>query len=537
MVEIRDSLERSRQGLVRGGRAAAGSPADPAAARQVAPAPGPRRLADGRLGRRAAPDRGGRSRRSTVSRTAAWPAARTGGDRERGLQALVEYLEELTGWRPGRRVAAAGAAVPVLPRGAGIAGRRARAPGRHAGAGRPGGPVCRPGRAARRPMRGLAARASKTRCCRSCAAVTTPASGAGGRHARGAGADRGGPGRAARPRFLAGDAHLRRPGGAGQLASDIYVKQLFGQVNLQLRRMSQGHTSQPERCCAMPCSSSPRPRCRAKPARLLRAAWGIEGQVPRDYLVRRYGRIDGAALEGGEGRAARRQGGLGPRRRQRRRWRCPRRLRRGCGVAATSGDKLTRRPWAQLLRTLAQAAGIAAAGTGADGFQLEMAQALLFVEHGLDGIRHLPVILPARPRRSASACCALARGETVSAAPPWQGELARTLQQDHTVAALAARSAPACARWKTGRRILRRPGPPRRACRSRSAAASIARRPGHPRPGRRQPRGRARARDRARTGAGDERGRPRRPPRCAGPQHRRARLLHRRAGAQSGRGP
>jgi chemosensory pili system protein ChpA (sensor histidine kinase/response regulator) len=46
----------------------------------------------------------------------------------------------------------------------------------------------------------------------------------------------------------------------GQLASDIYLKQLLGQINLQLRRLVQGHTSLPEAMLRDACSSSPRRR-------------------------------------------------------------------------------------------------------------------------------------------------------------------------------------------------------------------------------------------------------------------------------------
>lgn len=83
----------------------------------------------------------------------------------------------------------------------------------------------------------------------------------------------------------------------GQLPSDIYLKQLLGQINLQLRRMVQGHTSLPEailRDALFFVAQAPEPTL---DARMLRDAHGIEGQVPHDYLTRRYGRIDREALK------------------------------------------------------------------------------------------------------------------------------------------------------------------------------------------------------------------------------------------------
>jgi hypothetical protein len=77
----------------------------------------------------------------------------------------------------------------------------------------------------------------------------------------------------------------------GQVGTDLYVKQLFGQVNLQLRRMAQGHSSLPEallRDALFFVALAPAP---TPDARLLRDAWRLDGQVPRDYLERRYGRM------------------------------------------------------------------------------------------------------------------------------------------------------------------------------------------------------------------------------------------------------
>ena len=64
-----------------------------------------------------------------------------------------------------------------------------------------------------------------------------------------------------------------------------------------LRRMAQGHTNLPEALLRdalffLSAATEPTPD-----ARLLRDAYHVAGQVPADYLERRYGRVDPEALK------------------------------------------------------------------------------------------------------------------------------------------------------------------------------------------------------------------------------------------------
>jgi chemosensory pili system protein ChpA (sensor histidine kinase/response regulator) len=222
----------------------------------------------------------------------------------------------------------------------------------------------------------------------------------------------------------------------GQVASDIYLKQLFGQINLQLRRLAQGQISLPEallRDALFFVALAHEPGAQG---RALREAWQLDGQVPHDYLERRYGRIDPAALKDakqalletkqGLDKIADTGGNL---------------LEGGFNEAlaklAGASEKLGAPALAQLLRELGQAASQSASGERSEQLKMEMAQAMLFVEHGLDQVRQLPEDFGQHAEAVGHRLLALAQGATPPELPHWQGELARELEQGQTVAVLA----------------------------------------------------------------------------------------------------
>ncbi|MFK3740183.1 Hpt domain-containing protein [Massilia sp. TN1-12] len=222
----------------------------------------------------------------------------------------------------------------------------------------------------------------------------------------------------------------------GQVDNDLHLKQLFGQVNLQLRRLAQGQEGLSETLLRdalflVAQAAEPTPD-----ALLLRAAWRLDGQVPPDYLERRYGRIDPGALkdakealqetkEGWDRIAS--EGGDVP----------EGDFDAALAKLAGASEKLGAPALAQLLRELGEAAGKSVAGSASDRFGMEMAQAMLFVEHGLDQVRQLPDDFGQHAEAVGQRLLALAQGETPPEAPEWQGELARELQQGQTVAVLA----------------------------------------------------------------------------------------------------
>ncbi len=224
----------------------------------------------------------------------------------------------------------------------------------------------------------------------------------------------------------------------GQVESDLYIKQLFGQINLQLRRLAKGEHDEPEAMLRdalffIAAAREPGPEARA-----LRQALGLDGAVPPDYAERRYGKLDPQALQEAREALARTKSD----------W--DRIAGEGKPDAAVESDfndalarlagaseKLGAPALAQLLRELGRAASDSVQSGRDDQFGLEMAAAMLFVENGLDQLRQLPEDFSENAEAVGARLLALAAGETPPDAPHWQGELARQIQQGQTVAVLA----------------------------------------------------------------------------------------------------
>ena len=222
----------------------------------------------------------------------------------------------------------------------------------------------------------------------------------------------------------------------GRLAGDLYVKQLFGQINLQLRRLSQGQSGLPDamlRDALFFVAVVPEPDGEA--ARL-RRAFGLEGAVPPDYAERRYGKVDPHALKEAKEALARSKSDwdqLAVHADDTR----EADFNQALATLAGASEKLGAPALAQLLRELGQAASDSIASGRSDQFGLEMAAAMLFVEHGLDQVRQLPEDFDQHAEVVGQRLLALAAGETPPDAPQWQSELANRIQQGQTVAVLA----------------------------------------------------------------------------------------------------
>ncbi|MDB5936658.1 MAG: hybrid sensor histidine kinase/response regulator, partial [Massilia sp.] len=222
----------------------------------------------------------------------------------------------------------------------------------------------------------------------------------------------------------------------GQLASDLYVKQLFGLINLQIRRLSQGQGGLPEamlRDALFFIAAATNPGAGAQ---LLRRAYGLAGVVPFDYDSRRYGRIDPQALKAAKDALAETKTG----------WdrvstdtdvKLEQGFNQALATLAAASDQLGAPALAQLLRELGRAASDSIASGRSDQFSMEMATAMLFVEHGLDQVRQLPADFEEHAEVVGARLLALAAGETPPDAPQWQGDLSRQIQQGQTVAVLA----------------------------------------------------------------------------------------------------
>ncbi|MCG2583460.1 Hpt domain-containing protein [Massilia sp. TS11] len=214
----------------------------------------------------------------------------------------------------------------------------------------------------------------------------------------------------------------------GLLAPDLYLKQLLGMINLQIRRLAQGQGGASEALLRDALFFVAAARDGNASAAELRAGFGLDGLVPSDYLQRRYGSVDRAALAAAREALARAKSAAD-----------------GADDAALQ-DALSalQQACAALPAALARlsAAMASAQATARDGladpaFGLELATALLFTEHGLDQARRLPEEFGAQADLLGERLQALASGAAAPEAPQWQSDLMRQIQQGQTVATLA----------------------------------------------------------------------------------------------------
>jgi chemosensory pili system protein ChpA (sensor histidine kinase/response regulator) len=228
----------------------------------------------------------------------------------------------------------------------------------------------------------------------------------------------------------------------GQLPVDLYAKQLFGLINLQMRRLSQGTMAQPEgmlRDALFLIAGVPAP---TPAATLLRRSWRLDGLLPDNLAARRYGQVDLGALERAKAALARAKAGWGKltgaadvARRQALRPSLTLAIITALEAVAGAADTLKAPGLATLMRRLAGTLDIDEA-SGAE-LDMEVATALLFAEHGLEQIRRLPDDFNANAETIVARLAALAEGRTPPAPSAWQGDLSRQIRQDQTVAALA----------------------------------------------------------------------------------------------------
>ena len=215
----------------------------------------------------------------------------------------------------------------------------------------------------------------------------------------------------------------------GQGGDSLYMKQLFGLVNLQLRRLAQGTGSLPDnllRDALFLVAAAPEP---TPAAQQVRDAFGLDGLLPDDVEARRYGQVDQDALQAARAALAQARAS----------WdgalpgeTCARALE----DVARHADSLKVAPLASLLRQCAQAATQVGASGRDPALAEEMATALLFAETGLEQLRRLPDDFASNAETIAARLQALLAGEMPAPAPA-QGELSRQIAQGQTAAALA----------------------------------------------------------------------------------------------------
>ena len=221
---------------------------------------------------------------------------------------------------------------------------------------------------------------------------------------------------------------------SGQIANELYVKQLFARINLQIRRLSEGSTSITERLLRDALFFIARVEQPAPALQQIRQVYRLDGRVPADFERKRYGQVDSAALATARAclvkaktlwnRIAGGDHGVADA------------FEQEMYALSGAGALLNTPSLAKLLRELN---GIARAGTSArpgDRLGLEMATSLLFVEHSLAQIGHLDEHFAARADALTARLLSVVAGENVDGGTPWLDDMSRQAQQRQTLVAL-----------------------------------------------------------------------------------------------------
>ena len=221
---------------------------------------------------------------------------------------------------------------------------------------------------------------------------------------------------------------------SGQGAHSLYVKQLFGLINLQLRRLAQGTGSLPEAMLRdalffIAAAAEPTPA-----ALQLRAAFALDGLVADDVEKRRYGQVDQEALHGARAALAQARSSWGRLAQEDLDPSLAAAFEQSLQQVAVQSDVLKLPALATLLRQCAAVAQQAVASGRSAALEQEIGTALLFADTGLEQVRRLPDDFAGNAETIAARLQALLAGE---APPATAGELSRQIEQGQTVAARA----------------------------------------------------------------------------------------------------
>lgn len=221
-----------------------------------------------------------------------------------------------------------------------------------------------------------------------------------------------------------------------QISNELYVKQLFARINLQLRRLSQGSSSISERLLRDALFFIAGIENASKLTTQIRAAYRLSGLVPTDYSTRHYGQISLDAL----GAAKERLG------QAKNMWD---RLASGDAAPAAAfekemhglseaGSQLNAPSLSKLLRELNGIARHAAHSRPCDAICMEIATSLLFIENTLNHISRLPQNFSERADAMTARLLAVVSGETLGKPAQWIDDIYREAQQRQTVKMLAS---------------------------------------------------------------------------------------------------
>ncbi|MEB0013404.1 Hpt domain-containing protein [Glaciimonas sp. Gout2] len=219
-----------------------------------------------------------------------------------------------------------------------------------------------------------------------------------------------------------------------QIANELFVKQLFARINLQLRRLSQGSSSISERLLRDALFFISRIDAPSALNAQIRSTYRLDGLVPSDFSLHRYGQVDLAALRAAKEHLTR----------AKQMWDC---LAAGepdlhqefeqemLGLSAV-GSKLNAPSLAKLLRELSGIARHATLARQGDPIGLEIATSLLFIEYSLSCINRLPVNFSESADAMTAHLLSVMSDEPPAEPMPWLDDIYRDAQQKKIVKVL-----------------------------------------------------------------------------------------------------
>jgi chemosensory pili system protein ChpA (sensor histidine kinase/response regulator) len=224
---------------------------------------------------------------------------------------------------------------------------------------------------------------------------------------------------------------------AGKIKNELYVKQLFARINLQIRRLSEGSTGIAERLLreALFFIAGAVDHDLPQRAQQIRAAFRLQGMVPVDYRQKHYAQINAEALTLAKEELANAKS----------RWNriaggdtgAAQQFEQDMAKLAEAGSHLNAPSLSKLLRELSGIARHAAHTNPGESLGLEIAASLLFVENALNYPSRLSEDFSEKADAMTARLLSIVVGESPAAKADWLDDMSRKAQQRQTMTVLA----------------------------------------------------------------------------------------------------
>jgi len=220
----------------------------------------------------------------------------------------------------------------------------------------------------------------------------------------------------------------------GSIDDQQYAKQIFGRINLQIRRLVEGVTTIPERLLRDALFFLAQAQSTTPFVESIRQAYQLDNKIPVDYDQKNYSQIAAgvqstakeqlSAVKNLWGRIANGENGLAEKFSQKMK------------DLADTGAGLNAPALSKLLRELSGIARHVAHSDDREKLGIELATSLLFVETSLDQISRLPAHFSERADEITARLLSIVSGEEPQSQKAWMGEISREAQQRQTMGVL-----------------------------------------------------------------------------------------------------